>query len=57
MNKHRVALVVAVIGAVLVAAHAILAVAGTMTTSQWQSGVVIGLILLVGGGIGTLMTR
>ena len=57
MNKHRVALVVAVIGAVLVAAHAILAVAGTMTTSQWQSGVAIGLILLVGGGIGTLMTR
>jgi len=57
VNRHRIALVVAVIGAVLVAAHAILAVAGTMTAAQWQSGVVIGLILLAGGGIGAAVTR
>ena len=57
MNRHRIALVVAVIGAVLLAAHAILAVAGTMTAAQWQSGVVIGLILLAGGGIGAAVTR
>ena len=57
MGKHRLALAVAVIGAVLIAAHAALGVAGTMTAGQWQSGVVIGLILLVGGGIGAVMTR
>ena len=50
MNRHRITLVVAVIGAVLVAAHAILAVAGTMTASQWQSGVAIGLIRAVPPG-------
>ncbi len=57
MGKHRLALAVAVIGAVLIAAHAVLGVAGTMTAGQWQSGVVIGLILLVGGGVGAVMTR
>ena len=57
MGKHRLALAVAVIGAVLIAAHAVLGVSGTMTAGQWQSGVVIGLILLVGGGVGAVMTR
>ena len=57
MNRHKFALAVAVIGAVLIAAHAALGVAGTMTSGQWQSGVVIGLILLVSGGIGAAMTR
>jgi hypothetical protein len=57
VGKHRIALAVTVIGAVLIAAHVALGVAGTMTAGQWQSGVVIGLILLVGGGISAAMTR
>ena len=56
-RKQRLATAVGAMGALLLAAHAILGAAGIMTAAQWQSGAVIGLILLVGGGIRIVTAR
>jgi len=56
-RKHRLATAVGAMGALLLAAHAILGAAGIMTAAQWQSGAVIGLILLVGGGMRIVTAR
>ena len=50
-RKQRLATAVGAMGALLLAAHAMLGAAGIMTAAQWQSGAVIGLILLVGAGV------
>ncbi|HEX7490246.1 MAG TPA: hypothetical protein VF337_00915 [Candidatus Limnocylindrales bacterium] len=57
MFPHKVALVVAVVGAVLIVAHGALGAAGIMTAAQWQSGVVIGAIVFAIGAGRALMTR
>jgi hypothetical protein len=56
-RKHRLATAVGAVGALVLAAHAILGAAGIMTTAQWQSGAVLGLILLVGGGVRVVTAR
>jgi len=54
---HKLALVVALLGAVVVGAHAILGIAGVMTAAQWQSGVAIGAVVFVVGAARALATR
>lgn len=56
-RKQRLATAVGAMGALLLAAHAMLGAAGIMTAAQWQSGAVIGLILLVGSGIRIVTAR
>ena len=59
--KHRLAAVMGAVagafGAVVIAAHAALGAAGIMTAAQWQSGVMIGLVLLVAGGLRLVTAR
>ncbi|HEX7591633.1 MAG TPA: hypothetical protein VF375_06745 [Candidatus Limnocylindrales bacterium] len=57
MFPHKVALVVAAIGAIMTLAHGALGAAGIMTAAQWQSGVVIGGIVFAVGAGRALMTR
>jgi hypothetical protein len=57
MTRHRTAALVALLGIVVIAAHGLLGAAGVMTAAQWQSGVMIGSVLLVGGGGVMLATR
>jgi len=57
MFPHKVALVVAALGALLIVAHGALGAAGVMTASQWQSGVAIGAIVFAIGAGRALMTR
>jgi hypothetical protein len=57
MFPHKLALIVALLGALTVAAHATLGVAGVMTAAQWQSGVAIGAVLFVVGAGRALATR
>jgi hypothetical protein len=57
MFPHKVAVVVAALGALTIAAHATLGIAGVMTTAQWQSGVAIGSVVFVIGAGRALMTR
>jgi phage-related minor tail protein len=57
MFPHKVALVVAALGALLILAHAGLGAAGVMTAAQWESGVVIGAIVFAIGAGRALMTR
>jgi hypothetical protein len=54
---HKVALVVAMLGALTIAAHATLGIAGVMTAAQWQSGVAIGAVVLLIGAGRAFMTR
>lgn len=56
-RKNRLATAVAAVGALLLAAHVALGAAGFMTAAQWQSGAIIGLILLLGGGIRIVTAR
>ena len=49
-RKHKLATVVAVVGALMLAAHVILGLAGVMTAASWISGAAIGMVLLVAGG-------
>ena len=57
MFPHKLALAVALLGAVVVGAHAILGIAGVMTAAQWQSGVAIGAVVFVVGAARALATR
>jgi hypothetical protein len=57
MFPHKVALVVAALGALLIVAHASLGAAGVMTAAQWESGVAIGAIVFAIGAGRALMTR
>jgi hypothetical protein len=57
MLPHKVALVVAAFGVLLIVAHGALGAAGVMTAAQWQSGVVIGAIVFAIGAGRALMTR
>jgi hypothetical protein len=57
LRKHKWATAVAVLGALLAAAHVTLGAAGIMPAGQWQSGAVIGLILLVAGGVRVVLAR
>jgi hypothetical protein len=57
LRKHKWATAVAVVGALVAAAHVSLGAAGIMTTAQWQSGAVIGLILLVAGGLRVVLAH
>jgi len=51
IRKHKWASAVAAVGALILVAHVTLGAAGIMTAAQWQSGAVIGMILLLAGGI------
>jgi hypothetical protein len=57
MFPHKAALVVAALGALAIAAHATLGLAGVMTAAQWQSGIAIGAVVFVVGAGRALMTR
>jgi len=57
MGRHKAALAVAVIGAVVLTVHIVLGAVGSLSAGQWQSGAIIGLVLLVGGGVAALRTR
>ena len=57
MGRHKAALAVAVIGAVVLTAHIVLGAVSSLSAGQWQSGAIIGLVLLVGGGVAALRTR
>ena len=56
-RRHWLATAVAVIGALTIAAHAALGATGVMTAAQWQSGVLIGAVLLVAGGVRVALAR
>ena len=56
-RNKKVAAVVAVLGAVTIAAHVTLGAAGIMTAAQWQSGALIGMIVLMVGVMGTAMAH
>jgi len=56
-RNKKVAAVVAVLGAVTIAAHVTLGAAGIMTAAQWQSGALIGMIVLMVGAMGTAMAH
>jgi hypothetical protein len=56
-RRHWIATVVAVIGALTIAAHATLGATGVMTAAQWQSGVLIGAILFIAGGARVALAR
>ena len=57
MFPHKLALVVAILGALTIAAHATLGIAGVMTAAQWQSGVAIGAVVFIVGAGRALATR
>jgi hypothetical protein len=57
MFPHRLALVVAALGVLLIVAHATLGAAGVMTAAQWGSGIAIGAIVFAIGAGRALMTR
>jgi hypothetical protein len=57
MVRHKTLLLLALLGLVVVAAHGILGAAGIMTAAQWQSGVMIGGVVLLAGAGGALATR
>ena len=57
MTRHKVSLVIALLGLIVVAAHGALGAAGAMTAAQSQSGIMIGAVLLFGGGASALATR
>jgi hypothetical protein len=56
-RKHKLATAVAVLGALTIAAHVTLGAAGIMTAAQWQSGAVIGAILLVAAAARLALAR
>ena len=56
-RKHKLAIAVAVLGALTIAAHITLGAAGIMTATQWQSGAVIGMVLLMVGGMRLVMAH
>jgi hypothetical protein len=57
MFPHKVAVVVAALGALTIAAHAALGIAGVMTAAQWESGVAIGSVVFAIGAVRALTTR
>jgi hypothetical protein len=57
MFPHKLALVVAALGALMIAGHGALGMAGVMTAAQWQSGVLIGVVVFAVGGGRALATR
>jgi hypothetical protein len=56
-RKHKLAIAVAVVGALTIVAHVGLGAAGIMTAFQWQSGAVIGMVLLMAGGMRVAMAH
>lgn len=56
-RKHKWAAAVAALGAFVTAAHVALGTAGVMTAARWQSGAVIGLVLLVAGALRIALAR
>ena len=56
-RKHKLAVAVALVGALTIVAHVTLGAAGVMTAAQWQSGAVIGMVLLMAGGMRVAMSR
>ncbi|MGD0123559.1 MAG: hypothetical protein ABSC46_13520 [Candidatus Limnocylindrales bacterium] len=57
VRRNKLAFALAVIGAVTIAAHLTLGAAGVMTATQWQSGALIGLVLLAAGGLRAVMAH
>lgn len=57
MFPHKLALIVAGLGALMIVGHGALGMAGVMTAAQWQSGVLLGVIVFAVGGGRALMTR
>jgi len=55
IRRHRGAAAVGALGTVIVIAHIVLAVAIGLTASQWFSGAVIGLVLVVAAGVHTVL--
>jgi hypothetical protein len=56
-RNHKLASAAAVLGALTLAAHVTLGAAGIMTAAQWQSGAVIGAILLVAAAARLALAR
>lgn len=48
-RKHKLAIAVAGTGALTMLVHGALGAAGIMTAAQWQSGVTIGMVVLMVG--------
>jgi hypothetical protein len=57
LRKNKLALALAAIGALTIAAHLTLGAAGVMNAAQWQSGALIGLVLLAAGGLRRAMAH
>lgn len=57
LRRNKLAFALAAVGALLIAAHLALGAAGVMTTAQWQSGALIGLVLVVAGGVRRAMAQ
>ena len=56
-RKRKLAVAVALVGVLTIAAHVTLGAAGIMTAAQWQSGAVVGMVLLMAGDMRVAMSH